>query len=111
MNRLPLSRSRHVFVVAAAFGLSVLAASMFFAGSAQAFTMDNTANTNSDGSAKYTDPDSRFSNSGGSSGNAMNGPKYNFGNATVQFGTQRGSDLHYNTDRMFNPNGSPYGDR
>ena len=106
MNRLPLSRSRHAFVFAAAFGLSVLAAS-----AAQAFTMDNTANTNSDGSAKYTDPDSRFSSGSGTGGNGMNGPKYNFGNATVQFGTQRGSDMHYNTDRMFNPNGSPYGER
>jgi hypothetical protein len=103
MSRLPLSRSRRVLILSAAFGLSVLAAS-----AAQAFTIDNQSGTNSDGSAKYTDPDSRFSNGGSSN----SGPKYNFGNATVQFGTGvPGPQERYNTDRMFNPNGQPYGER
>ena len=102
MNRLPLSRSRRALILSAAFGLSVLAAS-----AAQAFTIDNQSGTNSDGSAKYTDPDSRFSNGG------SNGPsQYKFGNTTLQFGNQLPtSDQRYNTDRMFNPNGKPYGER
>ena len=45
--------SRHrLAVLAAAFGLAALAAP-----AAQAFTMDNQANTNADGSARYADPD------------------------------------------------------
>ncbi len=83
-------------MLAATLGLSLLAAP------AQAFTFDNTTNTNSDGSAKYTDPDSRFSN--GANGQT----KYNFGSGTLQFGRQRSlTDERYNTDRMFNPNGRP----
>jgi len=102
MNSLPLSRSRRVLILSAAFGLSVLAAS-----AAQAFTIDNQSGTNSDGSAKYTDPDSRFSNGG------SNGPsQYKFGNTTLRFGNQlAGPQERYNNDRMFNPNGQPYGER
>lgn len=87
-------------LLAAALGLAALATA------ARAFTFDNTTNTNSDGSAKYTDPDSKFSNGG-------NGQtKYNFGNTTLQFGRQRSlNDERYNTDRYFNPNGKPGDER
>ncbi len=102
MSRSPLSRHR-AFVAAAAFGLGILAAT-----AAQAFTIDNQSGTNSDGSAKYTDPDSRFSDGG-----SGNGQKFNFGGATVQFGTrqQGSSDQRYDRERLFSPNGTPYGDR
>ena len=60
MKHLPPSPSRHrLAVLAAAFGLAVLATP-----AAHAFTIDNQSNTNSDGSARYTDPDARFSGSG-----------------------------------------------
>ena len=60
MTHLPPSPSRHrLAVLAAAFGLAVLAAP-----AAQAFTIDNQGNSNTDGTARYTDPDARFSGSG-----------------------------------------------
>jgi hypothetical protein len=86
---------------AAGFGLGLLVAQ------AQAFTFDNTTNTNSDGSAKYTDPDSRFS-SGGANGSGNGQSAYKFGNTTLQFGRQRSlTDERYYPDRAFNPNGRP----
>ncbi len=103
MNRQPLYRLHHV-AFAAAFSLSALAAS-----AAHAFTFDNTTNTNSDGSAKYVDPDERFS---GNSNNNNGQTTIRQGNTTMQFGSQRpGSDLNFNTDGMFQPNGRPVGDR
>ena len=60
MKHLPPSPSRHrLAVLAAAFGLAVLAAPV-----AHAFTIDDQSNTNSDGRARYADPDARFSGAG-----------------------------------------------
>jgi hypothetical protein len=102
MNRQPLRRLHHV-AFAATFGVSVLAAS-----AAQAFTFDNTTNTNSDGSARYTDPDERFSGTGSNNGQTT----IKQGGTTLQFGTQRpGADRNFNTDSMFQPNGRPVGER
>jgi hypothetical protein len=98
MNRQPLFR----VAIAAALGASLLAA-----GAAQAFTFDNTTNTNSDGSAKYVDPDTRFD--GNSRGDAPTTIRN--GNTTLQFGAPRTSDRNYNTDGMFQPNGRPLGER
>ncbi len=80
------------------------ALALALAGSARAFTIDNQSNTNADGSAKFSDPDERFS--GGSN---ANGPTtYKNGNMSLQFGSpQSHPDRDFNTDRMFNPNGRP----
>ena len=60
MKHLPPSPSRHrLAVLAAAFGLVLLAAPA--APAAHAFTIDDQSNTNNDGTARYTDPDARFS--------------------------------------------------
>jgi hypothetical protein len=100
-NREPLSRLQRV-ALAAAFGAILLAA-----GAAQAFTFDNTTNTNSDGSARYTDPDERFSGTGNNNGATT----IKQGNTTLQFGTRQGADRNFNTDSMFQPNGRPMGER
>ncbi len=87
-------------IVAGALGLAL-------AGPARAFTIDNQSNTNADGSAKFADPDERFS--GGDNGN---GPTtYKNGNMSLQFGSPRQSDRNFNTDQMFNPNGRPNSER
>jgi hypothetical protein len=97
-----MNRLQHV-AIAAAFGASLLAA-----GAAQAFTFDNTTNTNSDGAARYTDPDSRLT--GGD--NRGDGPTtIRNGNSTLQFGAPRESSRNFNTDSMFQPNGRPVGER
>ena len=60
------------------------------------------SSTNSDGSAKYVDPDrqgSRFGTGGGTT--------LRQGNTTFQFGPQRSFDQRYNNDRMFDPLGRP----
>jgi len=101
MNRQPLSRFQRT-AFAAALGACLLAA-----GAAQAFTFDNTTNTNSDGSARYADPDEQFS---GTANN--NGPTtIKQGNTTLQFGTRQNADRNFNTDSMFQPNGRPLGER
>jgi hypothetical protein len=96
------SRSfRRALIAGGALGLAL-------AGSAQAFTIDNQSGTNADGSAKFADPDSRFS------GDGANGAPttYRNGNMSLQFGA-RGThpDRDYNTDQMFQPNGRPAGER
>ncbi len=98
MKHLPPSPPRHrLAMLAAAFGLSLLAA-----GAAHAFTIDNQSNANSDGSARYADPDARFS--GSSDGKTT----IRQGNTTIQFGGQGGTfDQRYDPNRMFNPNGAP----
>jgi hypothetical protein len=89
---------RRVSMAAAALVLALSAV-----GSARAFTIDDKSNTNSDGSAKFSDPDSRFS---GNSGNGTT--TYRNGPFSMQFGNQRTlTDQRYNTDRMFQPNGRP----
>ena len=96
-------RSQHVaFAFAAGFALALLAAP-----AAQAFTIDDQSNTNSDGSAKYVDPDARLQ---GFSNNGQGVIRQ--GNTTFQFGPQRTlTDQRYNNDRMFDPNGRPGDDR
>ena len=98
MKQLPPFPSRHrLAVLAAAFGLALLAAPV-----AHAFTIDDQSNTNSDGSARYVDPDSRFSNAGSGQNTIRQG------NTTIQFGGQQGSfDQRYNPNRMFDPLGRP----
>jgi hypothetical protein len=94
MKHLPPSPSRHrVAVLAAAFGLALLAAP-----AAHAFTIDDQSNTNSNGSARYSDPDERFSGSGTGQTTIQQG------NATLRFGGQQGSfDQRYNPNRIFDP--------
>lgn len=100
MTHLPPSSQRRLALLAAAFGLAALAAP-----AAQAFTMDNQANTNANGAARYTDPDERFSGSG--DGQTV----LRQGNTTFQFGQPQSFEQKYSTDRMFNPNGRPGDDR
>ena len=98
MNFLPMCRSRHrIAVLVTAFCLALAVAPV-----AHAFTFDDQSNTNSDGSAKYVDPDSRFSGSGNSGQTTIKEV-----NTTLQFGPQRSFDQRYNNDRMFNPIGRP----
>jgi len=98
MNLLPLCWSRHrIAVLVIAFGLALTAAPV-----AHAFTFDDQSNTNSEGSAKYVDPDSRFSGSGNSGQTTIKQ-----GNTTLQFGPKRSFDQRYNNDHMFNPMGRP----
>jgi hypothetical protein len=98
-----LSPSRHrLAVLAAAFGLVLLAAP-----AAHAFTIDDQSNTNSDGSARYADPDARFSGSGSNGQTTIQQ-----GNTTLKFGGPQGSfDQRYNPNRMFDPIGRPGSDR
>ena len=97
MKHLPPSSYRRLAVLAAACGCAMLAAS-----AAHAFTIDNQANTNSDGSARYADPDEQFSNSD----NGQTTIKQ--GNTTFRFGGQTGSfSDRYNSSRMFDPLGRP----
>jgi hypothetical protein len=101
MKHLPSSPSRYrLAVLAAAFGLALLAAP-----AAHAFTIEDQSNTNSNGSAPYTDPDARFSGYG-------NPTTIQQGNTTLRFGGQQGSfDQRYNPNRMFEPNSRPDDDR
>jgi hypothetical protein len=87
-------------VFAAAFGLAVLAAP-----AAHAFTMDTQSNTNADGSARYTDPDSRLTGSGDGQTTLRQG------NTTLQFGNRPTFEQRYDNSRMFQPLGRPGEDR
>jgi len=88
-------------VFAVAFGFALMAAP-----AAHAFTIDNQSNTNSDGSARYVDPDEHFSNTGGQQNTIQQG------NTTLRFGGQSGSfDQRYNSNRMFDPLGRPESER
>ncbi len=104
MQHLPPSPSRYrLAVLAAAFGLALLAAP-----AAHAFTIENQGGTNSDGSARYTDPDERFSGTGAGTGQTI----IRQGNTTLRFGGQQGSfDQRYDTRQMFDPVGRPTGER
>ena len=93
MKHLPPSRLR-LAILAAAFVLAAPAA--------HAFTIDDQSNTNSNGSARYSDPDERFSGSGTGQTTIQQG------NATLRFGGQQGTfDQRYNTNRMFDPLARP----
>ena len=97
MKHLPPCSSRHrLAVLAAAFGLALLAAP-----AAHAFTIDNQSNTNSDGTARYTDPDARFSNPGNGQTTIQQG------NTTFRFGQQGSFGQRYDSNRMFDPLGRP----
>ncbi|HTT47132.1 MAG TPA: hypothetical protein VMG39_03915 [Pseudolabrys sp.] len=101
MKHLPPSSPRHrLTLLAAAFGLAVWAAP-----AAHAFTIDNQGNANTDGNARYVDPDERFS--GGGDGQTVIGQ----GNTTFRFGQGQSFDQRYDTNRMFNPLGRPGDDR
>ena len=102
MKHLPPSPSRHrLAVLAAAFGLAVLAAPV-----AHAFTIEDQSNTNSNGTARYSDPDERFSGSGTGQTTIQQG------NATLRFGGQQGTfDQRYNPNRMFDPLARPESER
>ena len=92
-SRLPLA------ILAAAFVLAAPAA--------HAFTFEGQANTNtnSDGSARYTDPDERFSNSGNGQGTIQQG------NTTLRFGQPQSFEQRYDPNRMFNPIDRPNSER
>ncbi|HEX5210608.1 MAG TPA: hypothetical protein VFW22_02585 [Pseudolabrys sp.] len=92
--------SHRLALVAAVFGMAVLATP-----AARAFTIDNQSNSNADGSARYTDPDARFS------GSADGKTTIRQGNTTIQFGGSQSFQQKYNADHMFNPNGRPGDDR
>ena len=78
---------------------------MLAAPAAHAFTMDTQANTNSNGTARYTDPDERFDGSG-------SGQTIQQGNATIRFGGQGGSfDQRYNPNQFFDSVTRPGNDR
>ena len=102
MKLLPPSPARHRLAVrAAAFGLALLAAP-----AAHAFTIEDQSNTNSNGSARYSDPDARFSGSGNGQTTIQQG------NTTLRFGGQQGTfDQRYNPNRMFEPNSRPESER
>jgi hypothetical protein len=92
---------RPLAILAVAFGLVMLAAPM-----AHAFTMDDQSNTNSDGSARYTDPGQRFSGTGNGQTTIQQG------NTSFRFGGQTGSfDQRYDNSRMFEPIPRPGEDR
>ena len=101
MKHLQPSPSRlRLAVLAAAFGLTLL-----FAPAARAFTIDDHSNTNADGSARYTDPDERFS------GSADGKTIIRQGNTTFQFGQGQSFDQRYDANRMFTPLDRPGDDR
>jgi hypothetical protein len=101
MQHLPPFSPRHrLAVLAAAFGLAVLVAP-----AAHAFTIENQGATNSDGNARYTNPDARFS--GPNNGQTV----IKDGNTTLQFGQRPSFDERYNPNRMFNPIPRPGEDR
>ncbi len=94
MNQVPPCPTSHrLTIFAAALGLALCAAP-----AAQAFTFDNQSSVNSDGSARYADPDAQFSGSGG-------GQTIQSGNTTLRFGGQpQGSiDQRYDSSQMFDP--------
>jgi hypothetical protein len=95
---------RLLTVFAAGFGLALVAMP-----TAHAFTLDGNANTNSDGTARYTDPDAQFSGSGSGSGSGGQGTTIHNGNATFHFGpaNQQQSDDRSSINRMFDPLGRP----
>ena len=89
-----------------AFALALLAASLF-ANGAQAFTIEELGSApNSDGAARFSDRDSRFSGTGNS-----NRTTIKQGNTTLQFGGRPSFDQRYDNSRMFNPLGRPGEDR
>ena len=95
------SPSHHrLALLAAAFGLAVLVAP-----AAHAFTIDQQSNTTANGSARYSDPDERFSGSG-------SGQTIQQGNTTIRFGGQPQSfDQRYDPNQFFDSVTRPGSDR
>jgi hypothetical protein len=97
-----MSRAR-VALVAAAFGLALMAAS-----AVQAFTFESGGPTSNDASAmRFGTGDSRFStNSSPSGANSSPAGRSGFssGNSSLQFGGQSSFSQRYNSDRMFDSN-------
>ena len=93
-----MTHTYRLAIVTAAFGLALLAAP-----AARAFTMDNSSNTNADGSARYADPDQRLTGTGNSNGQTT----IKQGNATLQFGSRPSFEQRYDNSRMFDPLGGP----
>jgi len=77
--------------------LAICGVAAFAAPAARAFTMDGVGNTNPDGSARYVDPDEKFSDSDKSKTTIKQG------NTTIHFGGSPGFSRQYNSDRMFDP--------
>jgi len=95
-------KHHRLVIFTAAFGFAIWAAP-----AAHAFTFDNQTTTNSDGTAKYVDPDDKISRFGSSDGQTT----YQQGNTTLRFGQPDSLQQRYNTDNMFNPVGRPAGER
>ncbi len=96
----------HPRALAFAVALGVVLA----APAAQAFTFEQ-GTTNSDGTAKFTTPDSRLPNGSsaltGGSNSSTGNPAYRSGNTSLQFGGSQSHSQRYNVENMFNPNGRP----
>jgi hypothetical protein len=89
-------------VLAAAFGLALLAAPL-----AHAFTFENESTSNPDGTSKFSDPEQQVSHfSGQGSGQTT----IREGNTTLTFGPRDSGD-RYSTDHLFDPIGHPTGER
>lgn len=100
MKQSPLRPSHRLLAIfAAGFGLALMTMP-----AARAFTLDGNANTNANGTARYTDPDAQFSGSSGGQGTTIHN-----GNATFHFGpaNQQQSDDRSSINRMFDPLGRP----
>ena len=93
MKHLPQLPSRHLAVLAAAFALMLAGIPL-----AHAFTMEDVPNTKSDGSARYADPDERFTGSSFKNGQTT----IKQGNTTFQFGQPQSFDQRYNANSFFN---------
>ncbi len=91
---------KYLLALSVAFALALSAAP-----AAQAFTLDNSSNTTSNGTARYSDPDEQFSGSSSGSGKTT----MRQGNTTFQFGPagQGSFDQRYNPNRMFDTLGGP----
>jgi hypothetical protein len=84
---------------------SGLALGLLGAQGARAFTLDKSGGTNSDGTAKYLDPDERYQPPAGS----RDGTSFRFGGGTVTVERPRSfdGDFNENKDRLFSPLGRP----
>jgi hypothetical protein len=94
MKHLPQLPSRQLAVLAGAFALMLAAIPV-----AHAFTLEDAPNTKSDGTARYADPDKRFTGSSFKNGQTT----IREGNTTVQFGRSQSFDQRYDANRYFDP--------
>jgi hypothetical protein len=82
-------------------GLLAVVLALVAAPAARAFTLDKAGNTNSDGSAKYTDPDDRY----GDQDKSGKGTFSFGGGTTLTVGPQRSfnNDFDSGKERMLSP--------